>query len=178
MSLQVIEEPKRRGRPSKVIVNDGQHIVVPPTEETTLVIESVAVIERYRMQLDPVFDNWLLTELETRKPWYSRAGWFGQIRQALGSNDFMALKLNNSIFLGAVHKDPLDPRVRIQEFICWTMDEKWYDCMKLYREVRRKSHDMNAVCINLLRDSCVPPNEVERQLSGQYPGDMFVDMTK
>lgn len=133
--------------------------------------------ERYRLQLDPKFDNWLIERLEARKPYYQRAGWLSQLLQISGMNDWIVIKLNNSIFMGAVHKDPLDPRVRIQEFICWTMDEKWYDCMKLYREVRRRALAMNCVCLNLGRDTCVPQNEIERQLKGQYPADMFVDLT-
>lgn len=141
------------------------------------VIDSPPQFERYRLQLDPKFDNWLIEQLEARKPYYGRAGWLSQLLQVSGMNEWIVIKLNNSIFMGAVHKDPLDPRVRIQEFICWTMDEKWYDCMKLYREVRRRALAMNCVCLNLGRDSCVPPNEIERQLKGQYPADMFVDLT-
>ncbi len=172
----VVQDVKRGpGRPRK-------DVPVATPEKPTVMQEPSAKIERYRMQTDPAFDNWLLNRLERDKPYWSRAGWLAQLRQMAASNEWHMMRLGDTILLASILKDPADPRVKVKDFICWSMSENekvvTSECLKLFRELRQWSHTMNAVAVSFGNSSDVNPGDMKHALNGEYASDLFWDMTK
>lgn len=167
--LQQVEQPVKRGRgrPPK------HRPATPPTPITS------ETVTKFGLNDWPKFGNWLLTRLETEKPWYSRAGWLAQIRQMTAMNEWYMIKTEHAVFIGAICKDPGDPRPRMQEFLCWCMDKEHVkECVDLYRFARTHSREMNAKSVYFGFASDMTAAEVKAAVNGDYAAIVFVDLTK